>query len=151
MRLSAIVGMGRSCDVRWQNIILTELQSDSTAMRYEAALAAGEMMLRPAVPVLAQLLEDADPEVREATVWALGQIGGQRAKDLLLNAYDDADEYMAGAIEDALAEQALLEGELDFTLYAVNPEAPEDVLWLDEEDMEDLEEDELDDFDEEWE
>jgi hypothetical protein len=151
MRLSAIVGMGRSCDPRWQNIILTELQSDSPAMRYEAALAAGEMMLRPAVPVLAQSIEDADPQVREATVWALGQIGGQQAKRLLLDAYEEADEYMAGTIEEALAEQALLEGELDFTLYAVNPEAPEDVLWLDEEDMEDLEDDELDDFDEEWE
>lgn len=151
MRLSAIVGMGRSCDLRWQNIILAELQSDTPAMRYEAALAAGEMMLRPAVPTLARLMDDADPEVREASVWALGQIGGQKAKKLLLDAYEEADEYMAGAIEEALAEQALVEGELDFTLYAVNPESPEDMSWLDDEGADDFEENDLDDFDEEWE
>ena len=151
MRLSAIVGMGRSCDRRWQTIILTELQSNSTAMRYEAALASGEMMLRSAVPILARLIEDADPQVRDATIWALGQIGGQEAKDLLLDAYEDADEYMASAIEEALAEQALVEGELDFTLYAVDPDSPKDLLWLDEEDADELDEEDMDDFDEEWE
>jgi len=148
MRLSAIVGMGRSCDLRWQDIILTELQNNSPAMRYEAAVAAGEMMLRRAVPILAQLIEDPDSQVRDASIWALGQVGGQQAKDVLLDAYDDADEYTAGAIEDALAEQALMAGELDFTLYALDPDSDEDLLWLDEDD---LDEDDLDDLDEDWE
>jgi hypothetical protein len=134
--------MGRSCDLRWQKIILTELQSDAPSMRYEAALAAGEMMLRSAVPILARLIEDADAEVRDASIWALGQIGGQQAKDILLDALEDADDYTASAIEEALAEQALIEGEIDFTLYAVDPDS-EDVLWLGEEDVADL--------DEEWE
>lgn len=151
MRMSAVVGMGRSCDLRWQDIILTELQSDSPAMRYEAILASGEMMLPKAVPILARLIEDPDPQVREATIWALGQIGGQQAKDVLLYAFEDADEYMASAIEEALAEQALIEGELDFTLYAVDPELAEEILWLDEEDMDDLDEEDMDDLDEEWE
>jgi HEAT repeat protein len=143
MRLSAIVGMGRSCDLRWKNIILTELGNEAAAMRYEAALASGEMMLRAAVPILARLIDDTDPQVRDASIWALGQIGGQQARDVLLDAFEGADEDTAGAIEEALAEQALIEGEFDFPLYTVDPESAEDLLWLDNDDTDDL--------DEEWE
>jgi HEAT repeat protein len=136
MRLSAIVGMGRSCDQRWSKIILEELSSPTPAMRYEAGLAAGEMMLRPAVSHLGQLLEDADSLVRDAAIWALGQIGGTRAKQLLLELHEEADADTQAVIEEALAEQALYEGELDFTLYAIDPDLDED-LWFDEEDRED--------------
>lgn len=119
MRLSAIVGMGRSCDQRWRDIILEELENTSPAMRYEAALASGELRLRKAVPTLARLLEDADVQVRHASIWALGQIGGTQAKELLLADYDLADADTRAAIEDALAEQALTEGDLDFVLYQI--------------------------------
>jgi HEAT repeat protein len=133
MRLSAIVGMGRTCDGRWREIILAELKNPQPAMRYEAALAAGEMMLRPAVSILGRLLQDADTMVRDAAIWALGQIGGERAKQMLLELHDEADEDTQAAIEEALAEQALYEGELDFTLYEVEADLDED-LWIDDED-----------------
>lgn len=143
MRLSAIVGMGRSCDLRWGKIILEELLNPTTpAMRYEASLAAGEMMLRAAVPHLGQLLEDADSLVRDAAIWALGQIGGTQAKQLLLELHEEADADTQAVVEEALAEQALYEGELDFTLYAIDPDLDDD-LWFDEEDRE-----EDDDWDE---
>lgn len=125
MQLSAVLGMGRSCDHRWQAIVLAELESRSPAMRYEAALASGELALRPAVPVLAVLLDDSDLQVRDATIWALGQIGGQQAKDLLLSAYDVADEDTRMAIDDALAEHELLDGDLDFSLYTLEEEGVE--------------------------
>jgi HEAT repeat protein len=128
MRLSAIVGMGRSCDQRWQPILLAELESTSAAMRYEAALACGELMLRQAVPILAWLIDDADRQVRDATIWALGQIGGSEAKQVLLSAYDDADESTYAAIDEALAEQALFEGHLDFTLYEVDEVLADDLV-----------------------
>lgn len=141
MRLSAIVGMGRSCDLRWREIILEELTNRTPAMRYEAALAAGEMVLRAAVPHLGRLLDDADTMVRDAAIWALGQIGGTQAKQLLLELHEEADEDTQAAVEEALAEQALYEGELDFTLYAIDPDLDQD-LWFDEEDLEDTDWDE---------
>jgi HEAT repeat protein len=124
MRLSAVVGMGRSCDQRWAKTILAEMESSLAAMRYEAVLASGELGLRQAVPALALLLEDADSQVREATIHALGQIEGPEARQVLLSAYDDADEHMRAALDEALAEQALAEGELDLMLYEVGDDLP---------------------------
>jgi HEAT repeat protein len=163
MRLSAVVGMGRSCDARWREILLEELESSSPAMRYEAAWACGELMLRQAVPGLSQLLDDPDLEVRNAAIWALGQVGGEQAKCILLAAYEDADEDTQEALEDALAEQALLEGEVEFMLVDVEDEWDDafgdeldDLLYrdacfplwgeADEEDEEENEEADLDDY-----
>lgn len=117
MRQSAIVGMGRSCDERWIKYLIAELESDSPAMRYEAAWACGELGLPRAVSHLAQLVQDADREVSNAAIWALGQIGGAEARQALLDAYEDADRDMQAALDDAIAEQSLIEGEIEFTLY----------------------------------
>ncbi len=127
MRRSAVLGMGRSCDPRWASILLTELESHSPAMRYEAALASGEMMLREAVPLLARLINDPDRQVCDVAVWALGQIGGAEAKQVLLDALEDADEDLQIAIDEALAELALSGGETNFVLYEVEG-IPEDDL-----------------------
>jgi len=138
MRLSAIVGMGRSCDKRWKDIVIAELANPSPAMRYEAAQAAGGLDLREAVPDLIQLFDDPDPQVRDATIWSLGQIGGPRAREALLAAYPDADEDTQALLDEALAEQALFDDDMGFLLYE-----------LDEED-EDLIDDELDEEDEDF-
>jgi len=139
LRRSAIVAMGRSCDRRWQDLVLAELESSSAAMRYEAALAAGELMLRPAVPILARLMEDHDVQVRDATIWALGQIGGPQSKQLLLNAFENADEDTRTVLEEALAEHALSEGKIEFPLYAIddNDEDEADLDWDPGNDLED--------------
>ena len=133
MQLSAIVGMGRSCDRRWTKIVIEELESNSAAMRFEAALASGNLALREAVPTLTTLLDDADPQVRDAVIWALGQVGGDQAKQALLAALEDADEDTAAALEDALAEQALSDGDLDFPLYDLGDDAdgPDDDPFVD--------------------
>ncbi len=132
IRRSAVLGMGRSCDRRWATILLTELESHSPSMRYEAALASGEMMLREAVPLLARLINDPDRQVCDVAVWALGQIGGAEAKQILLDALEDADEDMQIAIEEALAELALSGGDLDFILYEVEgPQKDGDLLTWD--------------------
>lgn len=131
LRLSAIVAMGRSCDRRWQELILAELESSSAAMRYEAALAAGELMLRAAVPILGRLMADHDSQVRDATIWALGQIGGPQSKRLLLDAYEGADEDTQAVLEEALAEHALSEGRIEFPLYDIRDkdEDEQDLDW----------------------
>jgi HEAT repeat protein len=127
MRQSAIVGMGRTCDRRWAPTLLVELESDSPAMRYEAALASGHLMMGEAVPTLAELLDDADAQVRSAAIWALGQIGGDQAKQLLLDALEDADDDTEVVIEEALAEHALLEGDLDFAMYEFDEDNIDDL------------------------
>ncbi len=135
MRLSAMLGMGRSCDRRWTKIVLEELESSSAAMRYEAALASGNLTLREAVPALTRLLDDPDSQVRDAAIWSLGQVGGDQAKQVLLAALDDADEDTAAALEEALAEHALSDGDLDFPMYELEEStgSPEDdqfiTLW----------------------
>lgn len=149
MRLSAIVGMGRSCDERWKAIVLEEMESESPAMRYEAVWASGELMLREAVPLLARLIDDPDRQVCNATIWALGQIGGSQAKQILLNAYEDADQDLEDALDEALAELALSSGELEFPLYEFD--GGEDdfvdddlyVLWPTEDEDEDEDEDDF--------
>jgi HEAT repeat protein len=147
MRLSAIVGMGRSCDKRWKDIVMAELASASAAMRYEAVLASGGLTLREAVPALAQLLDDSDQQVRDATIWSLGQIGGPRAKEALLAAYPNSDEDTQALLDEALAEQALLEGELDFLLYELDEEDEdliEDELWTEDEEDDEIDQDDWD-------
>jgi hypothetical protein len=171
MRVSAVFGMGRSCDRRWRSIVLKELESTSVEMRYEAARASGELGLRQAVPLLGRMMDDADLQIQEASIWALGQIGGPEAKRILDNAYENADEELAAALDDALAEHALQEGELDLALYELDEAAEDDsleddmiIMWQADEDEEsaaddddeldddDLDEDLLDDeLDDDWE
>jgi HEAT repeat protein len=90
------------------------------------------------------LVESRDPLVRGASIWALGQIGGPQAKQALLEVYKEADDDTRNAVEEALAEMALQEGELNIPLYAVSTEE-DDLFWDEEED----EWDEADDQD--WE
>lgn len=144
MQRSALIGMGRSCDRRWQPVILQELQNPSPSMRYEAALASGELGLRQAVPALGRLLQDADREVVMASIWALGQIGGQQAKEALIAAYDDADDDERRELDDALAEHALASGEIEFDLYG--PDSLDQILGpYDLRDIDELADDDMQD------
>jgi hypothetical protein len=106
MRQSAVFAMGRSADRRWSRMILAELGSRNPAMRYEAALSAGELGLSGAVLPLIQLMDDADANVREAAALALGKIGGAEARRALEEALNGDDERLAQAAEDALEELA---------------------------------------------
>ena len=128
MRRSAVLGMGRSCALRWRPILLQELKSDSTAMRCEAVLACGELGLKDSVPVLGERLHDPDKQVMSASIWALGQIGGSAARQLLLEAYAGANDDTQVAIDDALAEQTLSTGDSGFMVYEMDN--VEDEEWL---------------------
>ncbi len=114
MRVGAIFAMGRSADQRWCSIVIEELESPSQAVRYEAALACGELELRDAVALLSHLIDDADSEVTNAAVDALGKIGGAEARQILQLCGRSEDEALRAAAEEAL-EQALWlsDGELE--------------------------------------
>ncbi len=113
MRVSAVFAMGRSADTRWAQQVRQELFSPNPELRYEAARACGELQLIEAVSELAELAEDADPEVQEAALWALGQIGGDQARKILEHYCTVEDEATQAAAEAALDELEFLYGDLD--------------------------------------
>src|SRR5215213_2802493 len=109
LRESALVAMGRSMLERWLPTIGRELTSQSPALRYEAARAAGEMAedARSLLPKLTPLLNDQDSEVALAAIWAFGQIGGDAAKRALQQVRKSEDETRRQAAADALDELSL--------------------------------------------
>jgi HEAT repeat protein len=111
-RISAIFAMGRSADDRWAHDVRQELASPNPELRYESARACGELALSDAVPELEGLADDSDPEVQEAALWALGQIGGKRAQQILERYCSAENEATRAAAEDALAELEFFHGEL---------------------------------------
>ncbi len=111
MRVSALYAMGRSLDgERWGRTVLDELTGGNPILRFEAARAAGELQLEEALLPLGELLDDDDREVQEASIWALGEIGGREAERLLEKRLETADEELAELIEDALAEAEFMDG-----------------------------------------
>ncbi len=112
MRVSAVFAMGRSADTRWASQVRQELFSPNPELRYEAARACGELALRETVPELEDLTDDVDPEVQEAALWALGQIGGDKARKILERCCLAEDEATQAAAEAALDELEFLHGDL---------------------------------------
>jgi HEAT repeat protein len=116
MRVSAVFSMGRSADAVWGKTVIAELGSGSPEMRFEAARACGELELKEAVPALMRLIADADREVQQASIYALGKIGGRQARRALQLCCESEDEVIAAAGEEALSELELSAGMFDSLL-----------------------------------
>ncbi len=116
MQTSAIFAMGRSCDNRWADYVLSELENESPEFRYEAARAAGELELEEAIPALSGMAFDNDVDIRDVAIWALGEVGGRESVRVLSLLANDArsrdDRDLLDAIEDALASANLNTGDL---------------------------------------
>lgn len=118
MQGSAIFAMGRSADLRWRNVLLSELNSDNPELRYEAARSCGELELTRAIPRLAYMVvNDSDPEVKQACVWALGNIGGKEARRVLETCYESDDDALSDAAAAALDEMDMSAQHLSIPLY----------------------------------
>jgi len=120
---SALFAMARSANDQWEPYVLEMLHSEHTEVRKEAAHAAGELELTKSVPVLINLLDDHDLDVRMAAVWALSQIGGEGVRDsleLLFEGCEDEDE--ADFIDRALDNLSFTEDLQLFSLLEVNEE-----------------------------
>ncbi len=111
MRIGAIFAMGRSADPRWNRYVLDELGNSDSTILFEAARASGELQIEEALPDLLRLLNDPDIEIRDAAVWALGQIGGREAKRALKACCASDDEDLREAAEEALAELDFMAGD----------------------------------------
>jgi HEAT repeat protein len=111
MQISAVFAMGRSCDDRWSDQVIHELDSEDAEMRYEAARAAGELELEEAIPHLSRLAFDEDVEIKDVAIWSLGEIGGKEAVRVLnLLARDarvEGDQDLVNAIDEALGNAML--------------------------------------------
>jgi hypothetical protein len=116
MRTSAVFAMGRSADPYWSDLVINELESARPEMRYEAAMACGELGLSAAIPLLANLVNDPDREVQAVAIWALGQIGGDEARRILYDCYREDDEFLCEAVEEALEQLEFMHGLLDISL-----------------------------------
>ena len=112
VRISAVFAMGRSADNRWARQVQQELFNPNPELRYEAARACGELQISEAVAALEELADDADPEVQEAALWALGQIGGDKARQIVERYCHAKDEAIRTAAEAALDELEFLHGDL---------------------------------------
>ncbi|MBC8160276.1 MAG: HEAT repeat domain-containing protein [Roseiflexaceae bacterium] len=103
---SALVAMGRAMLPRWLPQIGEALRSESPALRYEAARAAGELAdgARGLLPRLARLMTSRDTEIALAAIWSMGQIGGDVAEDALQQVKRSEDEARSQAATEALEE-----------------------------------------------
>jgi len=116
MRMSAVFAMGRTCDQDWAPEILQELQSQIPEMRFEAARAAGHTELAEAIPYLLRVIDETDDvEILEISIWALGEIGGDRARkaltEIVAHAEAQGDDQVYDAAREAL-DAASLPGDL---------------------------------------
>src|SRR5690606_36751293 len=117
---SAVFAMGRTCDNRWNDIVLREIDNADPANRYEAARASGELEIKEAVPHLARLAQGPDREIKEVAIWSLGEIGGSYAMKILGALADvaeqDEDVDQLESIEEAFVNASLACRDFDFEL-----------------------------------
>jgi len=111
-KASAVHAMGRNCDPFWLETLLAELSNTEPEMRYEAALALGELGAEEAVPQLSKLTSDNDSEVQGAAIKAMGEIGGDQAKRVLKELVRSQDARIREAATSALKELLFCEDPL---------------------------------------
>ena len=81
------------------------LQMDISTLRRNVALALGNIRDPMAVPPLVQVLSYSEPEVRSYAAWALGRIGGKKAKEALARSLkSEVDSKVQKEIKAALQE-----------------------------------------------
>ncbi len=124
MRESALFAMGRSADRFWAETVLAELHNDAPAMRYEAVRACGELRLSGSVASLVRLIStERDGEVQSMAVWALGEIGGKRTREVLERLAEGENEALATAAQSALERVDFADPSFDLMVFDVEDSA----------------------------
>jgi len=108
-QISAVYAMGRSCHPGWLPVLLKELHSPNPQLRYEAVRACAEQEAEEAVHHLVDLMRDDDAEVQTSAVLALGEIGGDEAKEALAECLESGSEAVRKAAREALDEMGFWE------------------------------------------
>jgi len=123
-KASAVFAMGRSADSRWDDEIIQSLVSEDQNVQDAAIVAAGELSIKEASPVLLKLLTDAEEgEVANAVIWSLSQIGGEDVRIYIENLLDQTDdEEQIEFLEEALENLSFTEDLDRFDLLNVEPD-----------------------------
>lgn len=116
LKASSVYAMGKSYDRSWLPMVINELSSSKSAMRYEAATASGELEDEEASPHLVELLDDPDIEVQLVAIRALGKIGGSMAKKYLKSCLGSQQEEIRQATAEALQVIKAAEDPLSFPI-----------------------------------
>lgn len=114
---SAIFAMGRSSDPDYGDMICDRLDHTSPHVRLEAVRACGELTLEEALPIILDLLDDL-PDIREAAIFTLSQIGGEDAGSALQGLLNDkVSDDEADLIQGALERLDLLEDGVNMAIF----------------------------------
>jgi HEAT repeat protein len=108
--------MGKNCDPSWLPILLDEMNNTHAEIRYEAAVACGELGEEMAIYDLVRLTGDPDIEVQLAAIQALVKIGGNDAKEGLQDCLSDPSELIREATAQALKQLDIEEDPFSFGL-----------------------------------
>ena len=121
---SALFAMGRSCDERWEESVLSSLMDVSTLVRLAAVEAAGELRLASARTALFRLLEEEEEDdIASAAIWSLSQIGGEDARLYIENLLDLAEEEEdVKFLEEALDNIEFTDELNQFDLLSIDPD-----------------------------
>ncbi len=79
-RQSSLFAMGRTSDPKWIEYVIPDLEHDAASVRYEAAIAMGELGEEHHLRVMDAPLDDEDLTVQLAAISAVERIGGDAAK-----------------------------------------------------------------------
>lgn len=116
LKASAIYAMGRNCDLAWLPTLLAELNNEEAEIRYQAAVACGELGAEEAVPYLVEISQNEDQQVQEAAIMALGGIGNEQAKQALYKLTNNTQPGIRDAAKSALKEVQHCEDPLSLQL-----------------------------------
>ena len=79
-RQSSLFAMGRTSDPKWIGYVIPDLEHNAASVRYEAAMAMGELGDEHHLRVMDAPLDDEDLTVQLAAISAVERIGGDAAK-----------------------------------------------------------------------
>lgn len=103
LKISALFAMGRTCSKVWRDILLEELDSADSEIVYEAVTACGQIQLEESARRVGELATSDDREIQLAAIWALGEIGGNHAFEILTSLEETIeDEETAALVDEAL-------------------------------------------------
>jgi HEAT repeat protein len=136
--ISALIAMGRSANTQWIPQIIENLSHEEAQVRIEAARSAGLLGAQESVPHLLQRIDDPEEDVRLAAIWALSEVGGLDARAALEGLLKKSqDENEIDFLEEALENLDFNELNIDFEMFDIEGEDPDELNDEDDWDEED--------------
>ncbi len=135
---SALIAMGVSANLKWESKVLEMFDSESSQLRFEAVTAAGKLGIKEAKKALMTIaIEDEDPDVRQAAIWSLSELGGSDVAELIEDWLDEASteeeaEFLEDALENLLESQMF--DDLEMPLFDFDEDGLNDLSEIDMDD-----------------